>query len=73
VLSLRYAKRTGGLSLALFIALALRSISEVPLTLFGYGTEFFAHMLLLVTLSAGASMRVHATQPQPRHVYGVPA
>lgn len=73
-LSLRYARRTGGLSLALFIALALRSISEVPLDLFGYGTEFFAHLLLLVTLAAAASLRVQATQPQQqRHAYGVAA
>lgn len=69
VLSLRYARRTGGLSAALFIALALRSISEVPLTLFGYGTEFFAHLLLVVTIAAAASMRAQATQPRPRHAY----
>ena len=41
VLSVRYARATGGFSLALFLALALRSISEVPLLLFGYGTELF--------------------------------
>lgn len=74
VLSLRYARRTGGLSVALFIALALRSISEVPLNVFGYGTEFFAHLLLVVTLAAAASLRAQATQPRPRHGYGgVPA
>lgn len=73
VLSFKYAKRSGGLSVALFIALALRSISEVPLMLFGYGTELFLHLLLVVTLSAAASMKVpvHATRPRP--VYGVPA
>jgi O-antigen ligase len=69
VLSLRYARRTGGLSAALFIAMALRSVSEVPLTLFGYGTEYFAHLLLLVTIAAAASMHAQATQPRPRHVY----
>jgi O-antigen ligase len=73
VLSLRYARRTGGLSAALFIALALRSISEVPLNIFGYGTEFFAHLLLVVTIAAAASLRSQATQPRPRHAYGVPA
>jgi O-antigen ligase len=67
VLSLRYARRTGGLSLALFIGLAMRSISEVPLSLFGYGIEFLAHLLLLVTLAAAASVRVPATRPQPQH------
>jgi O-antigen ligase len=73
VLSLRYAKRTGGLSLALFITLALRSVSEVPLLLFGYGTEFFAHLLLMVTLAAGASMRVPVAATRRRPAYGVPA
>jgi O-antigen ligase len=81
VLSLRYARRTGGLSAALFIALALRSVSEVPLTLFGYGLEFFAQLLLIVTIAAAASMRAQATQPRPRQIYadasgsgrGVPA
>lgn len=73
VVSLRYARRTGGLSAALFIAIALRSVSEVPLTLFGYGTEFFAHLLLIVTIAAAASMRVQATQPRPRAAWGVPA
>jgi O-antigen ligase len=73
VVSLKYARRTGGLSAALFIALALRSISEVPLLMFGYGNEFFAQLLLLVTLAAAASLRVQATQPRPRAMYGAPA
>jgi len=57
VMSLRHAKASGGLSLALFVALALRSISEVPMLLQGYGTELFLHLLLLVTLAAAASAR----------------
>jgi O-antigen ligase len=57
VLSVRYAKATGGLSLALLIALALRSISEVPLLLFGYGTELFTHLLLLITIASAAAAR----------------
>jgi hypothetical protein len=71
--SLRYARRTGGLSAAIFIAIALRAVSEVPLALSGYGTEFFDHLLLLVTVAAAASMRVHATQPRKQHAWGVPA
>ena len=55
LLSLRYAGATGGLSIALFIALALRSISEVPLLLFGYGTELFTHLLLIVTIASAAA------------------
>ena len=73
VLSMRYARRTGGLSAALFIAMALRSVSEVPLSLSGYGTEYFSHLLLLVTIAAAASMHAQATQPKPRHVYAGPA
>jgi O-antigen ligase len=52
VLSIRYARASGGLSLALFVALVLRAISEVPLLLFGYGPELIAHVLLLMTLAA---------------------
>jgi O-antigen ligase len=72
VLSVRYAKATGGLSLALFLVLALRSISEVPLLLLGYGTEFFTHLLLLITLAAAASARtvVEVTPARPAK-YGV--
>jgi O-antigen ligase len=54
VLSLRYARVSGGISLALLILLLLRSVSEVPLALFGYGTEMIAHILLLMTLAAAA-------------------
>ena len=57
VLSLRHARTSGGLSLALFLAVALRSVSEVPLSLLGYGTELFTHLLLLATLASAASER----------------
>jgi O-antigen ligase len=53
-MSLRYARATAGLSLALFMALFLRAISEVPLLMFGYGTELIIHLLLLATLAAAA-------------------
>jgi O-antigen ligase len=52
VLSIRYARASSGLTLALFVALTLRAISEVPLLLFGYGPELIAHVLLLMTLAA---------------------
>jgi O-antigen ligase len=72
VLSLRYAKATGGFSLALFLALALRSISEVPLQLLGYGLALFGHLLLLVTLASAAGARAQAApQAQPHPAYGV--
>jgi O-antigen ligase len=63
-LSIRYARASGGLSLALFVALALRSISEVPLLLFGYGPELTTHILLLMTLAAAAH-EAHARKPEP--------
>jgi len=61
VLSVRHARATGGLSIALFLSLALRATSEVPLTLQGYGTELFVHLLLLVTLAAAADGRRRPT------------
>lgn len=67
VLSLRAAKATGGLSIALLIALALRSISEVPLLMFGYGTELFTHLLLIVTLASAHASRTAVQVRAPRH------
>ena len=52
-LSVRHAVASRGLTLALFIAIALRAISEVPLTMRnGYSPEFISHLLLLVLLTA---------------------
>jgi O-antigen ligase len=65
-LSLRAARATGGLSIALFIALALRSVSEVPLSLFGYGSEFFAHLLLITLLPAANARRAPAADAARR-------
>ena len=52
ILSLRFTRATQGLSLALLLTLMLRSISEVPLLMFGYSTEMFIHVLLLMVLAA---------------------
>lgn len=60
VLSLRHARASGGLSIALFLLVALRAISEVPLMLQGYGSELFTHLLLLVVLAACSQRRTHA-------------
>jgi len=68
--ALRYCKSSGGLSLALFIALALRSISEVPLMMLGYNFEFIGHMLLLIVLAgqirnaSPATVAVPTNKPQ---------
>jgi len=69
VMSVRYARATGGLSLALFVSLALLSISEVPLILFGYGTELFAHLLLIIVLASAASEHVRVPAPRARPAY----
>jgi O-antigen ligase len=66
VMSVRYARASGGLSLAMFSALALVSISEIPLTMMSYGTEVFTHLLLVVTLAGAArSSQVHAAAVSP--------
>lgn len=59
-LSVRHARATGGLSLAMFAALALLSISEIPLMLMGYGVEVFSHLLLVVALAGSARRQVQA-------------
>ncbi|AEG92174.1 O-antigen ligase family protein [Ramlibacter tataouinensis] len=71
VLSLRYARATGGLSLVLWVAIALQSIAEVPLRLIGYGTELFNHLLLLVTLASAASAERRAAPAGRTMRYGV--
>jgi O-antigen ligase len=63
VLSVRYARATRGLSLAMFLTLTLLSVSEVPLLLIGYGTDVFTHLLLVITLAGAA-----AQQRRPRFV-----
>ena len=60
VLAISTARATRGLSLAFFIAIALRSVSEVPLAIFGYGMELFAHLLLIMSLAAAVRR-----QPEP--------
>jgi len=60
-MSVWHARATGGLSLALFIALTLRGVAEVPLLLFGYGPELLTLVLLLMVLAsvpARTSVRV---------------
>lgn len=54
-LSLRYVRESKGLTLALFILLAIRSISEVPLLLLGYSPEFITHLLLLMAIATVAN------------------
>ncbi|MDE2599785.1 MAG: O-antigen ligase family protein [Rhodocyclaceae bacterium] len=55
-LAVRHAVASRGLTLALFIVLALRAVSEVPLTLSGYGAEFIGHLLILILLPVYSAM-----------------
>lgn len=58
VMAFRYARATGGLSLALYVNHALLSISEVPLILIDYGSHVMPHFLLIVAVASGAAARV---------------
>lgn len=69
VLSVRCARASAGLSIALLLSLAIRSVSEVPLILLGYGSDLFTHLLLLGVI-AGTAPSAAASQ-RARH--GVPA
>jgi O-antigen ligase len=62
-LSLRFARTTQGLSLGLFLALLLRSISEVPLLMFGYSPDLIIHVLLLIVL-ASATRQARTKAPR---------
>lgn len=53
-MSLRYARASRGLSMALFLALFLRAVTEVPMVMFGYGPDLMIHVLLLMVLAAAA-------------------
>lgn len=66
VLSVRLTRATQGLSLALFFALVLRSISEVPLLMFGYSTEMLIHVLLLMVLAPALRRQPAAAQQAAR-------
>lgn len=58
VMAFRYARATGGLSLALYVSHALLSISEVPLILIDYGSHVMTHFLLIVAVASGAAARI---------------
>jgi len=71
-MSVRYARESKGLTLALFTLLVVRSISEVPMHLQGYSPEFVAHLLLLMALAAVANesriRKILAVQPSRQPV-----
>jgi O-antigen ligase len=63
-MAFRYARATGGLSLALYVSTALPAVSEVPLLLIDYGSHVMTHFLLIVAVASGAAARVAAKAPQ---------
>lgn len=62
-LAWRHKRASQGLSLALLLALLMRSTSEVPLLLMGYGPDLIAHLLLLVVLTAPDAPGVRSVRP----------
>jgi O-antigen ligase len=64
VMAFRYARATGGLSLALWFSTALPAVSEVPLLLIDYGSHVMTHFLLIVAVASGAAARVASKAPQ---------
>ena len=50
--SARTAKASAGMSMALFVLIASRSFSEVPLSLSGFAAEALTHVLLLIIITA---------------------
>lgn len=67
--SVRYARASHCLSIAIFIAICLRWVSEVPLTMFGYGPEALQGVLLLGILGGhgrGDAARTEESAAYPR-------
>lgn len=62
VLATKHARPTQGLSIALYLVLFFRGVSEIPLAMYGYGSEFAAHLLLLMVIA----MAVRLPPPNPQ-------
>lgn len=63
--SLITAKASEGLAPALFVLLLIRSISEVPMSMIGYGTEQLTHLLLLMIIAANLAKKHSAKVTNP--------
>ncbi|WEF35675.1 O-antigen ligase family protein [Pseudoduganella chitinolytica] len=50
-LVIKTTRVSGGLTLALFLTLLMRSVSEVPLLMTGFGLDTIGHLLLLIVLT----------------------
>jgi exopolysaccharide production protein ExoQ len=60
--AIRTARESNGLSVAIFILILVRSISEVPLSMVGYGMEQLTHLFLLMVIASHLAPR-HSTAP----------
>jgi O-antigen ligase len=65
VLSIKYAKATRGLTLALYLVLAFRCVSEVPLAITTNTQEFIAHLALLIVLVGAAHRQRNSPVVKP--------
>ncbi len=65
VLSIKYAQASRGLSLALYLVLAFRCVSEVPLAITTNTQEFLAHLALLIVLVGAAHAQRRSAVVKP--------
>ncbi|QGZ41785.1 O-antigen ligase [Pseudoduganella flava] len=65
-MTLRTARASGGLSMALFLILVVRGVSEVPLQMTGFGLDTMTHLLLLVVLTAYSLPHAKASWAQAK-------
>lgn len=56
-LAMKYVRVTQGLTIALYAVLFFRGISEIPLAMYGYGSEFAAHLLLLMVIAMAIRLK----------------
>jgi O-antigen ligase len=66
-LSIRTARASGGMTLALLISLYVRGVSEVPLSLTGFSIDTIGHLLLIVMLT-GYCLEQRAKSPKAKRV-----
>jgi O-antigen ligase len=71
VLSVKYAGATRGLSFAIFLAIALQSIVEVPLHIVGYGPNVLQHFLLLGIIAGQAKTTATSRTAKEEGSWGV--
>lgn len=63
--SYKTAECSQGLTLAIFMLLLIRSISEVPMTIVSFGTEQLTHLILLMIISAHTIQSKQASPTPP--------